>query len=181
MISFPLWVSLGRTYTCHCLKASVVKYHNLLWHLGFSSSRKKCSPLLCCCQGWLYFKATVGKLSLAVKYWFDLPGDLQTFIYRRILLWKVKATGEKKKPKSTEITSGEECKHLSSIELERLENLACFSSKLPAFVVQLDLALVLLSRKVDQLCDSGNGCSLPELLSEILFANCLSPDSCSKT
>lgn len=87
-----------------------------------------------------------------------------------------------KKPKSTEIASGEECcKHLSSIELERLENLACFSSKLPAFVVQLDLALVLLSRKVDQLCDSGNSFSLPELQSEILFAKCLPPDSCSKT
>lgn len=88
---------------------------------------------------------------------------------------------KKKTTKSTEITTGEECKHLANIELERLENLACFSSKLPAFVVQLDLALVLLSRKVDQFCDSGNGFSLLELLSEILRANCLPPGSCSKT
>lgn len=64
--------------------------------------------------------------------------------------------------------------------MERLENLAYFSSKLSAFIVQLDLALVLLSRKVDQFCDSGNGFSLPELLCESLLANCLPPDSCSK-
>lgn len=122
-----------------------------------------------------------GQLSLAVKYWFDLPRDHQTFIYRRTLLWKVTAAWEKKKRKTTEITSGEECNCLASMELERLENLACFSSKLPAFAVQLDLALVVLSKKLDQFCDSGNGFSLPELLFEMLFANCLPPDSCSKT